>query len=345
MTGNYITNTEIGGILREAGRVDVLVFDACLMQSAEIAYEMRGLADFVVGSEETSWGLGYTGFIKGLTSNPTLNGEQAARLLLKSETEEWKYWKNPIFANRRWSQFSILRISELGAFAGLLNRWTGLVEEVNDIPALKAAVNGTMRFDMNGAGPARSLYADLAGFIRIFQDNLATQNPGTGALKAAGVELLNFLETRLIAGNVTFGRNEAGRSMADARGLSIYLPSLKAGNRAADESSLGGKYADFAFAHDSRWHEFVKYLWAAGIVGPPSVRGCKNPGDEASAREYQDFMACIKRAFPSLDYESQRDILMEAVCGKPEPNVSAPYQSSYYRNCTSLVDLQLISNP
>jgi|GEM_PF-1987898 len=45
--------------VRKAGGVDVFATDACLMQMAEVLYEMRGTAKYIAGSEEVEPGLGY----------------------------------------------------------------------------------------------------------------------------------------------------------------------------------------------------------------------------------------------------------------------------------------------
>ncbi|HBA59793.1 MAG TPA: hypothetical protein DCZ92_03025 [Elusimicrobia bacterium] len=301
-TGNYITNVEIGKILRETGKVDVLVFDACLMQSAEIVYELKGLADFVIGSEEVAWGwtFKYGSMLRGLMATPAATGEQAALLLLKGSVANWKNFK-------KWSQISIIRMSELDTFISLLNHWTGLVEQVNDTAAVKAANKGVMRFtlypDEQDPDKQQSLYGDLAGYVRLLNDNITSGHELAWALKTSGSELVNFIERRLIVANATTGKNYAGRSMADARGLSIYLPFLRGysmvevtrpeqttivingvstvangsvtisrqqlvdarpEHRAQAERLLGGKYSDFAFAKDSRWEAFVKYLWEPG---------------------------------------------------------------------------------
>ncbi|MCX5792665.1 MAG: hypothetical protein NTY45_10725 [Elusimicrobia bacterium] len=163
-------------------------------------------------------------------------------------------------------------MSEFDAFVVLLNRWTGLVEEAACVPAVRAALSGTMRFYMDSDNSRRelSLYGDLSGFIRIYTDSVPAGHPRAGELKAAGRELLTFLETRLIMNNIAFGKNEAGRSMADAHGLSIHLPALR-GDREAAEKYLGGKYTYLSFIKNSRWYEFVNYLWAS--MPPPPGAG------------------------------------------------------------------------
>src|SRR3989339_1466776 len=73
-TGNYIRTPQIGLILKEAGKVDILAFDACLMQMAEVAYEVKDNAQVIVGSEETVPGLGYPYglFLGAMAKRPNL---------------------------------------------------------------------------------------------------------------------------------------------------------------------------------------------------------------------------------------------------------------------------------
>lgn len=57
--------------------IEVLDFDACLMNMAEVAYGLNGIFDYMVGSEESTPGTGnpYTEILANLTQNP----DQSAR--------------------------------------------------------------------------------------------------------------------------------------------------------------------------------------------------------------------------------------------------------------------------
>ena len=57
--GNNLTTQDIGDILNTTGFIDVVGFDACLMQLPEINYECRGYVDYMVASEETEPGDGW----------------------------------------------------------------------------------------------------------------------------------------------------------------------------------------------------------------------------------------------------------------------------------------------
>ncbi|HCC48003.1 MAG TPA: hypothetical protein DEQ38_07820, partial [Elusimicrobia bacterium] len=82
-SGNHINTPELGLALKEIGKVDVFGTDACLMQMAEVVYEIKDSVDYIVGSEETEPGDGYTynDFLGPVIARPTMTpielGKQA----------------------------------------------------------------------------------------------------------------------------------------------------------------------------------------------------------------------------------------------------------------------------
>jgi hypothetical protein len=72
-SGNYITTEQLGKITDSLPRLDIMGFDACLMQMIEIGYEMKSKVNYIVGSEETEPGDGwdYTAMVKSLATSPT----------------------------------------------------------------------------------------------------------------------------------------------------------------------------------------------------------------------------------------------------------------------------------
>ncbi|HNV71360.1 MAG TPA: clostripain-related cysteine peptidase, partial [Candidatus Ozemobacteraceae bacterium] len=62
-TGNHITTNQLVGALGEAKKIlgkniDILNFDCCLMQMAEVVYACKDSCDYIVASEETEPGKG-----------------------------------------------------------------------------------------------------------------------------------------------------------------------------------------------------------------------------------------------------------------------------------------------
>ena len=82
---DFLDNVELKKVLaevkRQTGRdIDVLGFDACLMNMIEIAYQLRGTAQVVVGSEELEPGDGwpYDRVLETLAATPTISPAELA---------------------------------------------------------------------------------------------------------------------------------------------------------------------------------------------------------------------------------------------------------------------------
>jgi clostripain len=87
-SGNHINTPQLGMAMKEIGKVDILDFDACLMQMAEVAYEIKDYVTYIVASEETEPGDGdsYDGFLSKLTANPTMGPLDLAKAIVDAHT-------------------------------------------------------------------------------------------------------------------------------------------------------------------------------------------------------------------------------------------------------------------
>ena len=67
---------------------DFIGFDACLMGTIETAYSLRNSADYLIASEETMPGLGwsYIGWLKALSKNPSLDMEKLGSIIIDDFT-------------------------------------------------------------------------------------------------------------------------------------------------------------------------------------------------------------------------------------------------------------------
>jgi len=80
-TNNHINTPQMGQILKAVGHLDVYGSDACLMQMPEVDYEIRNYVDYIVGSEETEPGDGYTynTFLGPIVANPTMGALEVGK--------------------------------------------------------------------------------------------------------------------------------------------------------------------------------------------------------------------------------------------------------------------------
>ena len=258
---NYIRTPQIGLILKEAGKVDVLAFDACLMQMPEVAFEVRDNAEVVVGSEETIPGYGYpySLFLDAMAKRPGMNAEEAGAVTV----ETFKQFYDEV---KKGTQLSAIRTSKLDGLAAHISGFAKLAQEIGDIDALKAARDGVIRYDAIGPGSDPemkiSFYGDLSQFAQLVGANLTKDHAKVAELRAEASKLQEFIDVELVINNKTSLQNRVGRELSESKGISIYLPPVETRiTQTKLEGIFESKYADFAFDKATGWHDFVTFLY------------------------------------------------------------------------------------
>ncbi|MBI5743408.1 MAG: hypothetical protein HY952_02550 [Elusimicrobia bacterium] len=209
-------------------KIDVFATDACLMQMAGVAYELKDSADVIVGSEEVIPGdsYPYAEILGPLAANPGMRAEQLGTLMVDAYAAYYAGEKVTL---------SALRSSALPGFTELLNAW---VKAVNADPkARKAAlseatVNTTYNFQMRDS-------RDLYDYLNNVDDLL----PKSLAVKNASADIKGYLEGSLIIKDSAL--------ISNAHGLAIYIPDLRYNS---------ANYEKLAFARDSLWDDFLRAM-------------------------------------------------------------------------------------
>jgi hypothetical protein len=259
-TGNYIRTPQIGLILKEAGEVDVLAFDACLMQMSEIAFEVKDRTKVVIGSQEVIPALGYPYrlFLDALTSSPGMNADEVGAVAV----DAFKIFYDLV---KRGAHLSAIRTSKLDGLAARISEFTRLAREIGDTRALKAARNGVIRynvFDKLDPDMKVSFYGDLSQFARLVSANLKKNHARLAEFKAKSAELREYIDKELVINNKASLYNLVGRDLSESGGISVYLPPVDT-RFIQDklESIFEYNYTDFAFDKATGWHDFVTYLY------------------------------------------------------------------------------------
>ncbi|HNW44728.1 MAG TPA: clostripain-related cysteine peptidase [Elusimicrobiales bacterium] len=270
VTGNYITTPEIGAALREAGGADVLIFDDCLMQAAEVASEVRGAAKFILGSEEIS----YTNHFRPdllfapLKANPYMEPAAFVDMFMKTytayNTERWNATK------KCPGTMSLIDTSKIPGLEAAVKKYAAAALAVQGAEARKAfrqAMQAVLRYHYEYC-------ADLYDFVENAQLKMKAAIAGGGIaesqqtrdLDAAAEELKSYVSGRLVLKNFTFG-NAGPKVYAKSHGVSVYIPGIKIPADAAAaptfvvaSSTLATKYTDMQFDKATGWSLFVKYL-------------------------------------------------------------------------------------
>jgi len=260
-TGNYIRTQQIGQILKESGKVDILAYDACLMQMGEVAFEVKDYTEVIVGSEETvpGYGFPYGIFLGVLAKNPGMSAEELGSITV----DAFKLFYDKV---KKSAQLSAIRSSKLDTLGAKLAEFGKLAKDVNDAEALKAARTGVMRYDILGKDSdpnmTISFFGDLAQYAQLLAANAKGTDAKTASLKEKSAALQDFIKKELVIANKASGKNNAGRELSESTGISVYLPPAEV--RVPQEKLEGifeGKYTEFAFDKATGWHDFVTYLY------------------------------------------------------------------------------------
>ncbi|MDD2806298.1 MAG: clostripain-related cysteine peptidase [Elusimicrobiales bacterium] len=229
-TNNHISTPQLAQAIREMGGVDIYASDACLMQMAEVAYELKDTAKITVGSEENEPGdgWGYNEFLARVHSN---QDNLTPDVMAAAAVQGYKAFYAP---KGTATTQSAIRTSGLVKFRQLLDQWADLVMQ-EDKAMLAEARTAAVGF--GGAGSK-----DLTHFMELVHGKAKS-----AALKAKTVEVMNQFYNKVLIDNAT-----TGDKFKKAYGLGVYLPGW----------SFDANYNELAWAKDGKWDEFQQWLTA-----------------------------------------------------------------------------------
>jgi hypothetical protein len=246
ITGNYLTNQKLEYALekmtQKIGRkLDIVVFDACLMSMIEIANILKKHAHYMVSSQEVVLGPGYN--YKELLApfaQPTAPDMQSfAKHIVTSYKKTYSNITND------YTQ-SAIDLDELNNLEKNIDLVSSLLleclslqyqQQVKSVITMCKNPSYCTHFDL-------SSYIDLQHFYKNLLNNLSRM-----VLKddSRRVSLISELRTALQAGleiiQKTVIENVAGPNLAQASGLAIYFPDRK----------IHTSYKKTSFSKDNAW--------------------------------------------------------------------------------------------
>lgn len=264
-TGNYVTLPELREVMRATGRVDAFVMTSCIMQMAEVAWQVKDYADVVVGSSELMYALGYDtgGLLAQLNETPGISAGDIGNFMASRYVERAKAFGLP------GAHASVLDTASLPELGRRLDAWVEAETAFDNRKAEAAGIAGAARFDIFGVtmatnaphiAAALSVSGDLYDFVRIVAENTPQDKPeGALAVSRAG-ELMDFIAKDLFHGYFRYGVSPTGFQYERTHGISAHVPPVRL---------LGGSWAEFAnmqetdywalpFAAETRWGAFLK---------------------------------------------------------------------------------------
>ena len=229
------------------GGLDVIGFDACLMQMIETGYAMRNVAGVMVGSEELepSEGWRYDGWLKSLVNNPDMDASAIARTMVEAYQDTYEV-TDPT------TTLSAISLSD-GGLDRLSTAVSLLAKELiinldTELPAIKEARSNCYVF-----APERRYHGiDLHRFCsQLDRPGISTR------LRIRARDVMTLIDSLVI-------KNYAGKKRQDkfgGRGLAIYFP---ANNEVYQLDPYRHAYTDtneihvVLFVREQLWDNFLQ---------------------------------------------------------------------------------------
>ena len=267
-TGNYVTTPELSRLMAGIGKVDVLVMQSCIMQMAEVAYQIKNYVDVIVGSSELIWGTCYDlgGMLETLNANPGISSQDLGGLVADGYVQGVKKYRLP------GGHASVLLTAKLPEFDRRLDAWVDAVTALNNKDMFIPGIQDTVRFDIFGAtiGSTQtrlanwiSMSGDLYDFVRIVTENLPRDKAESPLARQRGTELMNFIANELVYKYAYTGKSESGYDFSNAHGLSIHIPpvAIRSGSIEGFNALCETNYWDLPFAKETKWGAFLSWLY------------------------------------------------------------------------------------
>ncbi len=227
-TNNHINTPQMGQILKDMGGVDVYGSDACLMQMAEVDYEIKDYAQIIVGSEETEPGDGYTydTFLGPIVANPAMSAEDVAKTAVNAYADHY-------VTLGQGSTQSYVKSAAIPGLLSAVNEFAYAITTAGEKDLAKKAMGAAQAY----AYPENK---DLYNFTQ-----LVVAETTDAAVKDKGNALMGYISNTLVGLNrATSGE---GGDYTNSHGIAIYMP----------PSAPADGYMDLAWAKYSNWDEFI----------------------------------------------------------------------------------------
>ncbi|MEW5951147.1 MAG: hypothetical protein GX447_04300 [Elusimicrobia bacterium] len=236
-------------------KIDIFATDACLMQMAEVVYELRNSADIILGSEEIIPGPGYPYDLLLNILNSSNDSASAASSFVEAYYSAYQNNKPGGYAiGNKSHTMSAIKADKVDGFVSLLNDWVDSVmadsAEFSKIIDKTYTESAFYYGEAGGIAEAGLRSADFYDYLASLDSVLTKEE-----LKNKTNNLKNYIKNSLIirnrAGN---GQNIQGLFYnAHSNGLAIYMPLLR---------YEAGNYERMSFVSGSKWDEFLKAMLA-----------------------------------------------------------------------------------
>lgn len=229
-TGNYIRIWELPTALSIGVQWSIIAFDASLMQMLEVAYEIRNLGEYIVGSEESppAPGYPYHRILAPVIANPSIATREFARQIVLQTIDYYGADRTDNITQ------SALDASHLETVAERVDRLAQVLLTVASGNGVAVAAARE-----NAQAYAQYTYKDLWDYT----EQLRARMPSSSSLS----EAINGVQAALT--QTVVAEAHSNRRVNRSRGLSIYIPS---------PNGYETRYGLLSFARVTHWDEWLQ---------------------------------------------------------------------------------------
>jgi Clostripain family len=234
---DFLDNKELERVLQEVTkksnrRIDILGFDACLMNMVEVAYQLKDSVDFIVGSEETEPGNGwpYDELLKTLEASPDASAGEVASKLVAKYVASYSGSGEAVTQ----SAVDVSRVEDVAtATKSLADACLPLLPDPAGFAHVTRAAKNAQRYTMKD-------FADFGDLARRLGDGPSSSDV-TDAARAVEDALFGASPFVLASG-------AEGATVARSTGTAVYFPIA---------GDVHVAYDDLDFAAPSHWGSFI----------------------------------------------------------------------------------------
>jgi hypothetical protein len=264
-SGNRITTPELRMALEEAGGVDLLGMDACLMGSIEVLYELKDVADYVVASSFNVPGTGWNyEFFKQITSTDD-EGAVGRKIV-----DAYRAYYDGTFWESKGLSLAVYDMSKVAETASALNYLSlRLIDIMN--PALRSIIHyfyPLMSQYLYYRSERLNTLVDLRHFVVLAQDRISdgTARYWAGQVLTSLPDLVSYYYVEKTGETIQYP-------------VSIFMP-----NSASLVSHYAKDYNSLLFTNELYWSNFLESWLETGdvlrsISFEPSIRFDESQGN------------------------------------------------------------------
>lgn len=204
-SGSFMSLPDLAKAVSDSGtHFDIINFDACLMGMYEVAYEFRGLTDYMVFSEETEPGAGdpYDTILTALKQSPTMSSRTLASTIVDKYRE---FYLPDTRESTTKSAIDMAQIDALDAKVVALAKALA-ADPAGTNPYVAAAQANTQAY-------AYASNHDLFHFCQYLNTNLPA-----GTAKTTCGDIVAMKSSVVVNSKTT------GTGTTNSQGLAIYIP-------------------------------------------------------------------------------------------------------------------------